>query len=67
MNNVKKYRKLRGLTQEELAEKTDLSTRSIAYYEAGRNPSLLVAKRLCKVLEVTLYQLFQEGEDERNS
>ncbi|MBL4655960.1 MAG: helix-turn-helix domain-containing protein [Bacteroidia bacterium] len=49
------YRKLKGLTQEELAEKTELSTRTIQRIESGEvDPRLYTLKSIADVLEVSM-------------
>lgn len=49
----KKYRKLRNLTQEELAELTNLDTRTIQRIENGeRMPSLETLRKLIKSLNI---------------
>ncbi|MBU4396669.1 helix-turn-helix domain-containing protein [Patescibacteria group bacterium] len=56
---IKKYRKLAGLTQDQLAEKTKLSTKYIQFIEAGsRKPSLKTIYRLARTLEVKVRDLF---------
>ena len=48
------YRKLRGLTQEQLAEQTELSNIYISHIENSRSiPSLETLMKLCGVLQVT--------------
>ena len=50
-NKVKQYRKKRKLTQTELAYKTGVSQRYIAFIEANqRNPSLRLAQKIANVL-----------------
>lgn len=45
---VKAYRKHAGLSQEELAEKCDMSTRQICNIETGRSePKLTAISRIC--------------------
>lgn len=48
--NVKKYRKLRGLTQEKLAEKLDMEIKSLSLIETGNG--FVSAKTLGKLAEV---------------
>jgi len=48
----KEYRKKLNLTQEELAEKLDISWRQLQRIETGKNdPSLITLKKLIKVLK----------------
>ena len=52
------YRKLRGLTQEQLADESHVSTKQIADIEkARRNPSYLILKALAKVVHLSLDSL----------
>jgi len=58
--NVCKLRHHVKLTQEQLAEKADLSRRFLQDIEAGRKtPSILTANRLRKALECTWDQLMK--------
>ena len=64
---IKKYRKLKGITQDELAEKMEMSTRQIQRLENGHNePSLKTLKKLMDYLnipdEVILKYLHNEKE-----
>lgn len=59
------YRKLRGLTQEELAEKVGVSLNHISSVEAPnvtRGPSVDLLFSIAKVLEISPYQLFYFSE-----
>lgn len=59
------FRKLRGMTQAELAEKTSLSNNFIALIESGRRaPSFETLERLMEVLNVNVSQVFNFGETE---
>ena len=50
----KKYRILRGLTQEQLAEKVEITWRQMQRIEKGNSlPSLLTLKKLIFVLEIS--------------
>jgi len=56
---VQKLRKLAGLTQEELAEKVDVSRAYIGYIEQARNtPSVELLGKIAKVLRVNIKELF---------
>jgi len=56
---IKYYRELRGLTQEELAEKIDFNCRSLSFIECGTNfVTADTLEKLCKALSVTPKQLF---------
>lgn len=52
-------RKLAGLTQEELAEKVNVSRAYIGYIEQARNtPSLELLEKIAKALRVDIKELF---------
>lgn len=59
--NIKYYRKKQNLTQEELAEKADISISYIKQIESNKefkNVSLTVILKLSKALEVSVDKLF---------
>jgi len=57
---VAEIRKSRGLTQEQLAEKADVTSLSISYIEQGRRwPRLLTLQKLAKCLGVPVADLFK--------
>lgn len=59
MNNLKKYRLKNNLTQNELAEKSGVTRRYIAFMEAGdRTPSLSVAKKIATALHTKVEKIF---------
>lgn len=56
---IKKYRRKLGLTQEQLAEGTELSQKYIQFIENGkRKPSLKVLYKIASKLRVRVYRLF---------
>lgn len=56
---VKRLRKQKGLTQEQLADKVRVSSTYIGFIEQGqRNPSINTADKLARVLGVKLSELF---------
>lgn len=56
---IQKQRKNIGLTQEELAEKVNVSRAYIGYLEQARNaPSLELLQKIAKVLRVDIKELF---------
>ena len=56
---IRVARKMKGLSQVELAEKTGVTRQTIGLVEAGRyNPSLRVCVKIARVLEKTLDDLF---------
>ena len=57
--NLKKYRLLKELTQEQLAEKVGVRRETIMRLEAGKyNPSLKLAIDLSRVVETPIEELF---------
>lgn len=58
--NVKKYRQLKDMTQEELAKKVNVRRETIMRLESAKyNPSLKLAMDIAKVLEVNIESLFE--------
>ncbi|MCL4354056.1 helix-turn-helix transcriptional regulator [Patescibacteria group bacterium] len=55
---IEQLRKERGLTQEELAEKSDLHRAYFWEIENGRNISIQTAYKIARALEVKLSELF---------
>jgi len=56
---IQKVRKMAGLTQEELAEKVNVSRAYIGYIEQARNtPSLELLEKIAKILRTDLKDLF---------
>lgn len=61
--NIRHLRKVRGLTQEELAKKAGLSTMSIRRYENGeRIVTEKAMARIAAALDVAIYDFFPEDE-----
>jgi len=61
--NIKRFRKMKGLSQEKLAEKMDISTNYLSDVERGRSwisPFSLV--KLANALEIEVYELFRPQE-----
>ena len=57
---IAEIRKRRGLTQEELAYKLDISRLSVAFLETGRRwPRLTTLKRIAKALDIDLGEVFK--------
>lgn len=57
---IKKLREARGWTQEELADKVDVSRVTIGRIEIGHSrPSLDLLERLAKVLKVKVAELLE--------
>ena len=58
--NIKRYRKEKNLTQEELADKLKVSRRSIVRWENGWNvPSYFYAQKMAELFEITIEELMQ--------
>ena len=62
MNNIADLRRIRGLTQTELADLVGVSQPHISRVEKGdEGPSLSVFRKIAKALDVELSDLFSEG------
>jgi transcriptional regulator with XRE-family HTH domain len=63
---VRKRRKALSLTQEELAERSDLAPKMISLVERfQRNPTVNVADSIAQGLSVPLWRLVKDAEDLR--
>ena len=61
---VKELRKINSMTQNELAEKAELSKDYIGLIERGlRSPSLQTIYRIADSLEVSISNLFEESSE----
>ena len=67
MNNIKfllgkrirELRKAKKYTQEQLAEKVDIGTPNISYFETGKySPSIETLEKIAKALDVEIYELY---------
>ena len=59
ISNVKQYRQLANMTQEELAEKVFVRRETIVRLEAGKyNPSLKLAIDISRVLQTSIEDIF---------
>lgn len=57
--NLKKYRQLKDLTQEQLAEKVGVRRETIMRLEAGKyNPSLKLAIDISRAVNVPIEEIF---------
>ena len=64
MNNLRKARKLKGLTQLEMGKKIGLSRQAYAAYETGiRDPDTTTLARIAKILGVTVDFLLGVSEE----
>ncbi len=61
-DNLKKLRKLRNLSQEELARKAGITYSTLIKLESGanKNPTVKTLQQLTRALEVTLDELVKE-------
>lgn len=56
---INQIRKIKGITQETLAERSDLTVSYISKIETGtKNPTITVIKRIAQAMGVDIYQLF---------
>ena len=61
--NVRRWRKERGLSQEELAARAELHPTYLSGIETGyRNPTVKIVGRIARALKVRPSQLFDDGE-----
>ena len=66
-NRLEEIRKQHGLTQEELAERLEVSRQTIGSLESGRyNPSILLAFKIARMFDVAIEEIFLYEEDEKN-
>jgi transcriptional regulator with XRE-family HTH domain len=64
IGNLKKYRKLRGVSQMKLAELCDTSTSYIGQIEIGnRFPSIEMIEKMAKSLQIKPYLLFLDAHE----
>lgn len=62
---INQLRKLSGMTQEQLAEKLDVSRQTISKWESGgTSPDVGSMVRVSKIFRVSLDNLLLEGEEE---
>ncbi|MFA9466609.1 MAG: helix-turn-helix transcriptional regulator [Velocimicrobium sp.] len=70
MNNIKKLRLDKEITQQQLADKVGVTNRTIIALEKGHyNPTVLLAYRIAKVFHLTIEDVFEfekEEYDENN-
>lgn len=65
--NIKRYRKEKGITQEELANKCGLSKNGLWNYENGkRQPNIDTLNKIASVLEVSFDELLGENTSDFN-
>lgn len=67
--NIRKYRKLKGITQQELADLAELShgyIREIESINMGITFSLDAVEKIANALEIQTKYLFEEANEEKN-
>jgi putative transcriptional regulator len=58
-NRIKELRSERGLTQQQLAERVNVSSRTIISLEKGQyNPSVILAHKLAQFFDCTIEEVF---------
>ena len=63
-NRLEELRKRRGIKQEELAEKLEVSRQTIGSLENGRyNPSIILAFKIARFFETSIEDIFIYEED----
>jgi putative transcriptional regulator len=63
-NRLEELRKKAGITQEELADKLEVSRQTIGSLESGRyNPSIQLAFKLARFFKVTIEDMFLYEEE----
>ena len=56
--NIAKYRKVRGLTQEELGTKLGVTNQAVSKWEGGRNlPDIAIQRVICDTFNITMEEL----------
>ncbi len=67
-NKLEEFRNEMGLTQQELADRVEVSRQTIISLEKGRyNPSIILAFRLARLFKVKIEDLFlYSNEEEKN-
>ncbi|WFN33860.1 helix-turn-helix transcriptional regulator [Methanogenium sp. S4BF] len=64
-NRIRELRNERGLTQQQLAELVNVSSRTIISLEKGQyNPSVLLAYKMAFIFECAIEQVFVFGEED---
>jgi putative transcriptional regulator len=66
-NHLEEFRIQNGMTQQELADRVEVSRQTIISLENGRyNPSILLAFRLARLFGLQIEELFIYLEEEEN-
>jgi putative transcriptional regulator len=62
---IRELREEHGLTQEELANKVDVTRQTILFMEKGKyNPSLRLAWKIAKIFEKPIEEIFSFDDEE---
>lgn len=62
-DNIRKYRKIKNITQKELGETVGISNTYLSDIETGRtNPSIKTLKKIAKGLEINYMELLKDTE-----
>ena len=65
-NRLEELRKERGIRQEELAERLEVSRQTISSLEKGRyNPSILLAFKIARYFGMSIEEIFIYEEEEK--
>jgi putative transcriptional regulator len=66
-NRLEEFRSRNGLTQQELADRVEVSRQTIISLEGGRyNPSILLAFRLAHLFKLQIEDLFLYSDEEEH-
>lgn len=68
--NIRKYRKLANLTQQNLADMIDIEMNYISQIETGKPKkyfTLIIIGRIADVLNINITKLFEEDEQEKTT
>ncbi len=63
---LKRIRKLKGLTQEQLAEKVGVSAQAVSKWEISSYPDPQLLPQIADVLDVTIDELYGRGKEEKS-
>ena len=67
MDNLKRLRVEKGITQGELADKVGVQNTAICNYETGfREPNIETLKKLASALDVTVDELLKDEPDDES-
>lgn len=66
-NNIKIYRKLKKMTQKDLAEALEVTHSSVSSWELGKNAiDMDMLNRICRVLGITTAEVYAENNSYEN-